>query len=145
GSDAGYTTDWSSGSSQTGLVLAQVSIPQSFEPKTNFGDAKFTIGTSPDPIAVKNCLVAQSGGPLKSEKVTINGTAYTKLTYSDAGAGNRYDTVSYRTVRNSQCYAIEYTIHSSQFANYPAGSITEFDQTKIQTILESVAHSFRFL
>ncbi|MDB5265675.1 MAG: hypothetical protein JWM39_388 [Parcubacteria group bacterium] len=146
GSDAGYTNDWSAGSAQLGLVLAQVTIPQSFEPKTNFGDAKFTVGTSADPAAVKGCLTQANGSMTKAPvNVTINGVKYAKLTFGDAGAGNLYDTTSYRTVKNNQCYAIEYTIHSSQFANYPAGSITMFDQAKIQSTLDSIAQSFSFL
>jgi membrane-bound inhibitor of C-type lysozyme len=63
GGGVGYSTDWSSGTTQLGLVLARVTIPQSFEPKTNFGDARFTVGTSADPDAVKNCLVNQNGNP----------------------------------------------------------------------------------
>ncbi len=146
GSDAGYTNDWSSGSAQLGLVLARVMIPQSLEPKTNFGDAKFTVGTSADPAAVKGCLTQANGSmTTKPVNVTIHGVAFTKLTFGDAGAGNLYNTTSYRTVRNTQCYAVEYTIHSSQFANYPAGTITKFDQAKVQNLLEGIVQSFRFL
>lgn len=146
GSDAGYTTGWSEGSAQLGLVLAQVTIPQSFEPKTNFADAKFTVGTSADPAAVKGCLTQANGSMTTTPvNVTLNGVPFTKLTFGDAGAGNLYDTTSYRTVRNNQCYAIEYTIHSTQLANYPAGTVSAFDRAKVQGVLEDIVQSFRFL
>ncbi len=146
GSNAGYTMDWSSGSSQLGLVLAQIQIPKSFQANTNFDDAKFSVGTSADAAAVKNCLTANSASPLKTETVMINGTAFTKLTYSDAAAGNRYDTTSYRAVRNNQCYAIEYTIHYGNIQNYsPDSGVKEFDEAKVQGTLDSIARSFSFL
>jgi membrane-bound inhibitor of C-type lysozyme len=146
GSNAGYTMDWSSGSTKLGLILAQIQIPKSLQPNTNFDDAKFSVGTSVDATAIKNCLTANSGSPVKTESATINGTVFTKLTYGDAAAGNRYDTTSYRTVRNNQCYAIEYTIHYGNIQNYsPDSGITEFNEAKVQGTLDSVARSFSLL
>ncbi len=81
-----------------------------------------------------------------SMPVIIHGITYTKVTYSDAGAGNFYDTTSYRVVRHSQCYAIEYTIHSSNIGNYsPNQGISAFDEWKVQSILEGMVQSFIFL
>ena len=86
------------------------------------------------------------GGPAKGTLVTINGVQYTKLVSSDPGAGNIYDTTSYRTVRNGQCYAIEYTIHSSQIGNYdPSMGIKAFDSTAVTAMMESMVQSFKFL
>ena len=76
---------------------------------------------------------------------TVNGTTYTVLCSSDAAAGNRYETTSYRVVRNSQCYVIEYTVHSTAIGNYdPSQGITEFDQAKVTGIMEGIVSSFRF-
>lgn len=146
GGGIGYTNGWSDGSTETGLVLAQVVIPGSFQPKTNLSEARFSVGTSAAAGAVKNCFVNTNGNVNGKTEVTINGTKYTKLTYGDAGAGNFYDTTSYRTVRNDQCYAIEYTIHSTNVGNYsPDQGITEFDKAKVQSLLEGMAQSFAFL
>lgn len=147
GSDAGYTTSWSDGSPELGLVLAQVTIPQAFQPKTNFVDARFTVGTSADATAVKHCLTETNGNTnLKPVSVTINGVPFSKLTYSDAAAGNFYETTSYRALRNGQCYAIEYTIHSGNIGNYPPEQgISAFDHAKVQSALDSIVQSFRFL
>lgn len=146
GGGVGYTQDWMNNSAQMGLLLVKVVIPQTFQQSTNFVDARFTVGTSADPTAVKNCLVApESGTPTQKSMLTINGTQYTKFTSGDAGAGNFYDTTSYRVVRSNQCYAIEYTIHYSNIANYPTDSgIHEFDKAAVQSSLEGIVQSFKF-
>lgn len=144
--EIGYTNAWSNGSAQTGLVLAQVVIPRTFQPKTNFSEARFTVGTSADPTAVKNCLVSPPGNNISKAEVTISGQKYQKFVYADAGAGNFYETTSYRTLRNDQCYAVEYTIHSTNIGNYsPDQGITEFDKAKVQGLLDAMAQSFAFL
>jgi membrane-bound inhibitor of C-type lysozyme len=146
GGELGYTVNWAQQSTSTGLILAQVVIPKSFMPSTNFGDAKFTIGTSADPDAVANCLVYNLGNFVSTTKVMIGNREFTKINFSDAGAGNFYDTTTYRTIFDNQCYAVEYTIHSSNIGNYsPDQGITEFDKAKITGILEQIVNSFKFL
>ena len=146
GGGVGYSTGWMDFATTSGMVLAKLTIPSTFEPNTNFGDATFTIGTSADPAAVKSCTTFSAGGTKAAEsQVIINGTTYTKFLESDAGAGNDYQTTSYRTVRNNQCYAVEYTIHSANIQNYdPSQGITAFDQNKVNSVLESIVQSVRF-
>ncbi len=144
GGDLGYTQMWRQNTTTLGTEFVVFSIPKSYQPQTNFGDAKFTVGASSDPDAVAKCLVGDGYGE-KIEQVTVNGINYTKLNYSDAGAGNFYDVTSYRTIRDSQCYAIEYTIHSMNIGNYsPDQGIKEFDKIKIQSILDGTVNSFSF-
>ena len=139
GGGIGYTTDWMVNATTSGLVLATVSLPQSFEASTNFQGAKLIVGTSADPNAVATCLTSGTS-------ITINGTVYKTSEMSDAGAGNFYDTTSYRTVRDSQCYVIQYTIHTTNIGNYsPDQGITAYDKTKITNELEGVVRSFKFL
>jgi membrane-bound inhibitor of C-type lysozyme len=147
GGGASYTQDWMNNSSELGLILVKATLPASFEPSTNFVDAKLTVGTSAIPAAVSNCLKAPaSGTPVRKSAVTINGVSFTRYVSSDAGAGNRYQTTSYRTVKNNQCYALEYTIHSSAIGNYsPSQGITAFDQVKVQSVLEGIVQSFTLL
>jgi len=65
---------------------------------------------------------------------------------SDPGAGNIYDTTSYKTIKNNMCYAVEYTVHSTNINNYsPDQNIKEFDKVKIENILNEMVKSFRFL
>jgi hypothetical protein len=146
-SGSGTSTDWMTNATTSGKLLATLIIPRSFEPKTNFADAKFTVGASSNAAAVSTCLsVPPSGGPVQKNVVTINGVSYTKYTSGDAAAGNFYETTSYRTVHNGQCYALEYTIHSTNLSNYsPDQGITQFDKAKVQNTLEGLVQSFKFL
>ena len=129
-----------------GLILARVDISRTFfTEKTNFGDARFTIGTSVAPGAVKNCLNFQYAEQGKMSTATISSRQFTKIQFTDAGAGNLYETTSYRTVYNNQCYAIEYIIHSSNIYNYsPDQGVKEFDKAKITSVLEGIVQSFKF-
>lgn len=147
GGGIGYTKSWKTNSDNTlGLILASMSVPQSYQPKTNFGDAKFIVGTSSDPAAVKSCLVDSTGSGATKSTVTINGVKYTKLVSQDAAAGNRYLTTSYRTVQHSQCYAIEYTVHYGVLENYdPSSGIKGFDQKGVTDMLEGIMKTFTFL
>jgi membrane-bound inhibitor of C-type lysozyme len=147
GQGIGYSTGWMQNTTALGTVLAEATLPGSFEPKTNFVDAVFTIGTSADPTAVSECLSDSSGGKsVKGTSVTINGVRYTKFVSTGVGAGNIYQTTSYRTLKDGQCYAIEYTIHSANLANYsPSQGISAFNQTKVQTLLEELVQNFTFL
>ena len=149
GGDIGYTQDWSylATYGDMGLILARVNIPRTFfTEKTNFGDARFTIGTSVAPGAVKNCLNFQYAKSGTMSTTTINGRQFTKIQFTDAGAGNFYETTSYRMVYNSQCYAIEYIIHSSNIYNYsPDQGVKAFDKAKIISVLEGIVQSFKFI
>jgi len=55
GGGIGYSENWKTNADGTlGLILATVNVPQSYQPKTNFADATFTVGTSSDPKAVSS-------------------------------------------------------------------------------------------
>ncbi|MBU6370874.1 MAG: MliC family protein [Patescibacteria group bacterium] len=144
--EQGYTQDWALESTSTGMMLAQVYVPKTFMPKTNFGDAKFTVGVSGDPDAIASCLAPQFGSREKVSTAMIDGTTFAAFSFSDAGAGNFYDTTSYRALKGGECWSVEYTIHSSNIYNYPPElGIAPFDETKMKNILEGMARSFRFL
>lgn len=144
GGGVGYTEEWRTNTTTLGIVLAKVTIPKSWQPQTNFSEAVFRVGTSSDTDAVKNCLIAQNGERVKGT-ATVNGVVFTKITLTDAGVGNWYDTTSYHALRNDQCYVVEYTIHSTRVGNYPPElGITEFDTQKVVGALESMVQSFEF-
>ncbi len=147
GAGGGYTQSWMVNATTSGMILAEVKIPRTYLPGTNFGDATFSVGTSADPSALATCLTYNptGGKAAATSSVTIAGTSYTVFHFADAAAGNRYDTTSYRTARNSQCYAIEYTIHYGVIQNYPKGAVKEFDESALKTKLDSIAQSFTFL
>jgi membrane-bound inhibitor of C-type lysozyme len=147
GDGGGYTTSWMVNATTSGMILAQVKVPQSYQSGTNFADAVFTVGTSADPSALSTCLTYNPSGSIKKNAATstINGVTYTVMHSSDAGAGNYYDTTSYRIAHNSQCYAIEYTIHYANFKNFPKGTVKEFDEAALTAVLDRIAQSFTFI
>jgi len=137
---------WSRESTAPGKVLANATLSGSFESKTNFADAVFTVGMSADPQAVASCLAISNGDSVVKGAATINGVAFTKFVFNDAGAGNFYELHSYRTVQNKRCYAVEYYIHSLHIGNFGPGSrIVAFDKAKIQNVLTGMVLSFKFL
>lgn len=142
--DASYTQSWAVQATTTGLVLATIHVPKTVQPGTNFGDATFTVGTSADPSAAALCDKNPGGSRGTATTTEVGGMTMTKLSFSDAAAGNRYDTTSYRFVKNNQCYAVEYTIHYGVFQNYPKGTVTEFDEAGLAASLDEMVQSFRF-
>jgi hypothetical protein len=127
-----------------GILHALVRIPKSFEPQTNFGDALFSVGSTDEQNVVRTCTTV-SDGTEEGETITVNGVKFATLTQRDAGAGQLYETVSYRTVWNGSCYAVEYTIHSSNIGAYdPNSGVKEFDRKKVVEVLEGIVESFKF-
>lgn len=138
------TKEWMNMATTDGELLYKTEIPREFEPSTNFAGAKFTVGRSSDPEAVSSCLVNTMGEMTEKSMVKINGVDYTVFNYSDAGAGNFYDTTSYRAVYGDSCYAMEYTIHSTNIHNYsPDQGIKEFDVEKVRGVLEGIVKNFK--
>lgn len=142
--DASYTQSWSAQATTSGLILATIDVPKTVQSGTNFGDAKFTVGTSADPSAVALCTTNPSGSRGSATTTTVGGVPMTKLSFSDAAAGNRYDTTSYRFVQDNQCYAVEYTIHYGVLENYPKGTVKAFDEKGLTASLDEMAQSFHF-
>ena len=99
--------------------------------------------------AVQQCLtpdqtgVPNAGAPATT---TINGIVFTIFQSADAGAGNYYQTTSYRTLHAGACYAVEYTLHSSQILNYPAQyNLQQFDPNKVTDVLNRIVGTFKFM
>ncbi|MDB4983840.1 MAG: hypothetical protein JWM20_19 [Patescibacteria group bacterium] len=139
-----YSTTWRQNTQTNGLTFVTGTLDKSFQSNTNFSEGKFTIGESNDPAAVTACLTAQNGESAAGP-VTINGVAFSKFTLGDAGAGNLYDTTSYRTLYNGRCFALEYTIHSTNIGNYdPSQGIKQFDANAVKAKLEIPVQSFVF-
>ncbi len=134
---------WSQDSSLPGRRLVTLSLPQDFMPKTNFSEATVSAGVSNNAGVIADCITGEQG--TMESKRTINGLEFTVLSLTDAGAGNRYATKSYRLLRDKTCYAFEATIHSTAVENHPAEQgIAQFDAAKIDAILEAVISTIAF-
>ncbi len=142
------STDWRVGANGiSGLKLFTLTVPAAFEPQTNFADATLTVGASADAAALRGCLLEdQSGGPAQAtSSATVNGIQFIVFHSNGAGAGNYYETTSYRTLHAGQCYAVEYTIHSSEIMNYPSSyGLRPFDRGALTALLDRIIGTFRF-
>lgn len=127
------TRSWRAGAPTTGYTLARLSIPQSYMQSANFAGAELRIGQSTDPreINATGCPAGSTAAPGSASAESINGQVFTKLTTPTAGGR----TTSYFTIRDGDCYVIEYTIRSSG---------TETVSDEIRVLLEAIAKSFVF-
>jgi hypothetical protein len=138
--------DWRAETTTSGRVLAKVVIAREAQPSTNFAGAKLTLGKSADPAAVRDCTRDAPGEQVRAATLTLHGRTFVQLVFSEAGAGNFYDTTSYRIVDKGECFAVEYTIHSTNLGNYPPDQgIQAFDRAKVSAELEAMARSFELL
>lgn len=141
--------NWRQGNpSDVGFQPFTLNISRLFEPQTNFQGATLTVGFSSKPKAVSQCLVYENNNSepqnVTSTK-TINGIDFTVFPLTDVGTGNIYQTTSYRTIHNGECFAIEYTIHSTELGNYPAEyKLQQFDKNKLDDVLNLIVNTFKF-
>jgi len=143
------STDWRLSANGTpGIRAFTLQIPRAFEPQTNFADATLTVGRSGNNAAVKQCTSPDTGAGESSAALTAtsNGIQFSMFHSSGAGAGNFYETTSYRTLHGGQCYVIEYTVHSTQIMNYPAEyQLQPFDRARVLSTLDRIVGTFKFL
>jgi hypothetical protein len=131
-----------------GIKYFTLTVPRAFEPQTNFSDATLTVGGSKNSSAIAQCMTPDQGaGPGTTTSIAmIDGVSFTVFKSSSAGAGNFYETTSYRTLHAGECYAIEYTVHSGQIANYPASyGLQPFNESKIDSLMQTIVGTFKFL
>lgn len=140
------TQEWSVVATKSnGALLADIRLPRSYMPGTNFSEARFTIGRSADASEIKSCTLGPEGLTERGTR-TFAGYTFHKFVFADAAAGNRYESTIYRGIFDGDCYAIEYTIHSTNIGNYPPEQgIKEFDKEKIAGIMEEMVKSVKFL
>ena len=130
----------------TNNIRLRVDLPYNDYMRTNLGEASVMIGATRDPKIVAQCLLPSS--QVENEKLlpltkTINGVVYNVFQGMGVGAGNFYDSTSYRTVKNNICYEVVLLLHSSQILNYPAGLVREFEHDKMLAELQAVADNFK--
>lgn len=115
-------------------TLFRIVLPKSFQPNTNFSEATLSFYATDDSLSAKNCLTAQNGEVANGMK---NNWAVFRL--GDAGAGNYYETTSYRMLKNGACVALDAVVHSVNVGNYPPElGIKEFDHQAVEQKLAEV-------
>jgi hypothetical protein len=146
GAAAEAPTGWSVVTPGQGWLAAKLTAPKSLYPGTNFSEAWLTVGSSNDPQAIAACLknVEQEG--MDVQDATIGGRPFKRFETADAGAGNYYETTAYHALLDGDCWAVEYTIHSTNIYNYPPeAGVKEFDRSALKAALDASARSFDFL
>lgn len=76
---------------------------------------------------------------------TISGKDFSSFIGNDAGAGQLYESVSYRRAQDSHCYEITEILHSGNIGNYETGAVKDFDKPYLSGILDKMAKSFEFV
>jgi hypothetical protein len=117
---ASPTNDWRIDSQDPGIAVLSITVPPAVEPNTNFEGATVTVGYSENTSALNNCFVAPTGDSVSTSSASVNGIKFVVYTAESVGAGQQYTTTSYRTTHAGACYAVEYTIHTTNLSNFPA-------------------------
>lgn len=128
----------------TQTPLTSFVLPRSMYEGTNLVDAGVYVGASSSPEVIRSCASSSPAtGETATTSVTINDADFWVFESAGAGAGNFYETKTYRRLENGWCVELVELLHSGNIANYPAGTVTEFDKAKFQNILEAIVHTYR--
>jgi hypothetical protein len=155
--DASYTmredtsgpySGWPFLTQQAGTKSVTISISTTTQPQTNFAGAEFRVAYSSSSNALAKCATVDPNQnfPSAVSQEVVNGIRFTSYKTSDAGAGNFYNTTSFRTLHAGACYAVDLMIHSTNIANYPPErQIQQFDAAKAESALRAILQTFKFL
>ena len=124
------------------LTLAFID-PAFYSPRTNLIEAYLVLAATSDPAIVASCTQPSTQvAETVTGQVKVNNYTFTRSEFSGAAAGNRYDQTAYRTVWNNNCIELVFLIHSANIANYPAGTVVEFDRATLLNKFEAILGSF---
>ena len=132
---------------------ADVTFIPTFDPsigkngvRTNLGEVWVTVTMAADteccPEQEPACFAQQVSSAVPKTKV-IAGRCFTVTCSSDAGAGNVYETITYRTSWGEVPYEISLFFHYGNLACYAEGTVTAFDPEPFVEILDAMASTFR--
>lgn len=127
----------------TNNSLARVDLPESDFVGTNLGEASFIVGASGDKKVIDACLKPAPEEKSTTSTENVNGTEMKVFDGVGVGAGNIYETKSYRAVKNGFCYEATLLMHSGNIGNYPPGTVKEFDHIKALNGLKDILNTFK--
>lgn len=137
--NASYSNDIAPGRRSVGVAFM---VPTDMTEGTNLSsDSYISVESIPE---LSSCHAAQyimenpvSGGP----NITDNGIEYSFATSTGAGAGNIYEETVYVRQDTGPCIAVRYFIHTTQIANYPEGTVREFDRAALLAQFDNIRRS----
>jgi hypothetical protein len=105
-------------------------------PGKNLEEVRVSIAVNPECHFVKVYNYA--------ERATINGMSFTKIPMRDSGSGtNIFETITYQTTRNEQCYEIHINIREYRLDVFP--NLSEYSRALLDTKLNDFVNTFRFI
>jgi len=127
--------------------IVKVSVPSSVYVGTNFADSSIEIAEDGSVKNAADCKKYSNGSSniqQTNKTETVNGMVFDKAEFSDAGAGNFYDTRLYRIFHDSICYEVGLTLHTTNIANYPPGTVVEVNKNEAWSKMVLVLNTFKF-
>lgn len=131
-----------------GNPVVRLAFPEDAFQTPNYGEAYLVISMGIDKPSLDNCykkpshMVLHGANAELSDTQVINGITFHTGIFRDLGAGSIYDSKIYRVLVDGCCFEAVQTIHTGNIANYPAGTATEFDQSKAMSILNQMLDTF---
>ncbi len=116
-------------------------IPTSLATGTNLSafDTGLSIETMPGmPSCTAYPFLIQPG---QVTTAILNGVEYSIATTSGAGAGNFYEEQVFARTDTNPCLAVRYFIHSTNFQNYPEGTVVEFNKDTLLQDFDKIRDS----
>lgn len=143
---------WRSGATPGTSGVSIISIP-SFRIKQDnayprYFSAEVRIGASSDPRDIADCYKndgSSAGIPATTE--IINGTEFMKFTLGSAGMMQYMTGVSYRTIHNNTCFAIEQIQAGSTYRDDETTNTNDISDEELDSYYNSLAdivQTFRF-
>jgi hypothetical protein len=135
-------------------AIACVVFPESRYPGTTFVGASFDEREIDEATTKSTCLrspmravnVPEFDIATKDPKRIINRVSFLHGISVSVGSGTATTTDVYRAFHNGKCYELSLNFATTQFANYPTGTVKEFtDEDRIRHELTTILDSFRFL
>ena len=95
---------------------------------------------------LKGCLQLDIAG-MRGEylqQIVVNGITFHRQEFLEAGAGNLYRLIIYRTLHREVCYTVALFIHWSNLEAFTPGTVVQFDGQAVLQELEGVFRTFQF-
>jgi hypothetical protein len=116
-------------------------VPQSLSAHTNLSSDSYVAVESAD--GVSSCEASDFlDQPMTQRNEMKGATRWSIATLGDAGAGNFYDETVYALEGSRPCLAIRYFIHSTNVANYPEGTVKQFDHALLVDMFDRIRSTF---